>query len=279
MENIQIIESPQNPRVKEAVKLRKNKVRQQTGRTLVEGFREIQRATQSGWKFIELYFCPELYLDLAAEALVSQIHREGIPVFQCSETAYRKMSYRDTPDGLMALSPLVGKRLDELKLPENPLLLVAEDLEKPGNLGTILRTADATGVDAVIACDHKTDLNNPNVIRSSIGTIFFLPVAEASTEETQAWLAKHGIQTIAAVPGASQEYTDIDMRQGTAIIVGSEDEGLSELWKQSSTAQVGIPMLGMNDSLNVSTAAAIVLYEAVRQRRSDAPPRTNIESP
>jgi len=275
MEKIQIIESPQNPRVKEAVKLRKHKVRQQTGRTLVEGFREIQRATRSGWKFNELYCCPELYLDLEAEALVQEIHRNGTPVFQCSESAYRKMSYRDTPDGLMALSPLVGKRLDELKLPENPLLLIAEDLEKPGNLGTILRTADATGVDAVIACDHKTDLNNPNVIRSSIGTIFFLPVAEATTEEALAWLEKNNIQSIAAVPGALQEYTDVNMCSGTAIVVGSEDEGLSEHWKQSATVQVGIPMLGVNDSLNVSTAAAIMLYEAVRQRRSAPPPGTN----
>lgn len=272
MEDIPTIESAQNPRVKEAVRLRKNKERKQSGSTLVEGYREILRATQGGWVFKELYFCPELYLDLDAGELVAQIQAAGTPVFKCSETAYRKMSYRDTPDGLMALSPLVGKTLDELVLPENPLLLIAEDLEKPGNLGTILRTADAAGVDAVITCDHKTDLNNPNVIRSSIGTIFFMPVAEATTGETQAWLEKHGIQTVAAVPGASQEYTDIDMRKGTAIVVGSEDEGLSEAWKKRSIVQVGIPMLGRNDSLNVSTAAAIMLYEAVRQRRPGVPP-------
>ena len=275
MEDIPTIDSAQNPRVKEAVRLRKNKERKQSGRTLVEGYREILRATQSGWVFKELYFCPELYLDPDAGELVARIQAEGIPVFKCSETAYRKMSYRDTPDGLMALSPLVGKKLDELELAENPLLLIAEDLEKPGNLGTILRTADAAGVDAVIACDHKTDLNNPNVIRSSIGTVFFMPVAEATTEETLAWLEKRGIQIIAAVPGATQEYTEIDLCKGTAIVVGSEDEGLSEYWKKRSTVQVGIPMLGMNDSLNVSTAAAIVLYEAVRQRRSDTPRTTS----
>lgn len=267
METSLTIESPQNPRVKAAVKLRKSKVRQQTGQTLVEGYREILRATESGWRFQELYFCPELYLDPGTEILVARIHTTGIPVFQCSEAAFRKMSYRDTPDGLMALSPLVGKKLEELELPDNPLILIAEDLEKPGNLGTILRTADATGVDAVIACDHKTDLNNPNVIRSSIGTLFFMPVAEASSEETLEWLEKRGIQSIAAVPGAKREYTDTDMRQGTAIIVGAEDEGLSETWKQQASVQVGIPMLGKNDSLNVSTAAAIMLYEAVRQRR------------
>jgi TrmH family RNA methyltransferase len=268
MESIPTIESPQNPRVKAAVKLRKGKVRKETRHTLVEGYREILRATESGWQFIELYFCPELYLDIDADELVTQIQNSGIPVFRCSENAFRKMSYRDGPDGLMALSPLVGKTLEELKLPENPLLLIAEDLEKPGNLGTILRTADATGVDAVIACDHKTDLNNPNVIRASIGTIFFMPVAEATTAETLEWLRKKGIQSLAAVPDAAETYTDVDMQKGTAIVVGAEDEGLTDIWKQGADLKIGIPMLGKNDSLNVSTAAAILLYEAVRQRRT-----------
>jgi len=268
MENILTIESPQNPRVKAAVKLRKRKVRKETGQTLVEGYREILRATESGWTFIELYFCPELYLDSDEDKLVSKIREHGIPVFRCSEAAFRKMSYRDTPDGLMALSPPIGKALAELELPENPLLLIAENLEKPGNLGTILRTADAVGADAVVVCGNKTDINNPNVIRASIGTLFFMPVAEASTEETLLWLAKRDIRSVAAVPDADQEYTDADLRGGTAIVVGSEDEGLSSRWKSSANIRVGIPMLGTNDSLNVSTAAAILLYEALRQRRN-----------
>ena len=267
MENVLTIDSPQNPRVKTAVKLRKGKIRKELKQTLVEGCREICRAFDSGWAFTELYFCPDLYLSVDEDQLVEKIRKSGVPVFICSETAFRKMSYRDTPDGMMALSPLVGKTLDELILPENPLILIAEDLEKPGNLGTILRTADATGVDAVIACDHKTDLNNPNVIRASIGTIFFMPVSEATTEETFKWLEENNIQSLAAVPGAHQEYTDINMSGGTAIVVGAEDEGLTEAWKKGATEKVGIPMLGKNDSLNVSTAAAIMLYEAVRQRR------------
>jgi TrmH family RNA methyltransferase len=163
----------------------------------------------------------------------------------------------------------VGKTLDELELPENPLLLIAEDLEKPGNLGTILRTADATGVDAVVVCDHKTDINNPNVIRASIGTVFFMPVAEATSDEVIGWLNNRGIQSLAAVPDAEIEYTDTDMRKGTAIIVGAEDEGLSPKWINQSDRKVCIPMLGKNDSLNVSTAAAILLYEAIRQRRKN----------
>lgn len=267
MENTLTIESPQNPRVKTAVKLRKSKVRKELKQTLVEGFREICRAFESDWKFTELYFCPELYLSVDEDQLVDRIRKSGVPVFRCSESAFRKMSYRDTPDGMMALSPLVGKTLDELDLPENPLILIAEDLEKPGNLGTILRTADATGVDAVIACDHKTDLNNPNVIRASIGTIFFMPVAEATSQETFIWLKEKKIQSLAAVPGAGQEYTDVNMLGGTAIVVGAEDEGLTDAWKNEADKKVGIPMLGKNDSLNVSTAAAIMLYEAVRQRR------------
>ncbi len=268
MEINKTIESLKNPRVKAAVKLRKSKIRTEQRQTLVEGFREILRATENNWSFIELYFCPDLYLGCDEDQLVATIQKSGTPIFQCSESAFRKMSYRDTPDGLLALSPLVGKTLDELELPENPLILIAEDLEKPGNLGTILRTADATGVNAVITCDPKTDINNPNVIRASIGTLFFIPVAEASTDETFLWLKKNRIQSVAAVPGAEPEYTDVNMQKGTAIVVGSEDTGLSDAWISGADCNVGIPMLGKNDSLNVSTAAAIMLYEAVRQRRN-----------
>jgi len=268
MEEQNIIESAANPRIKAAVRLRKAKVRRETGRTLVEGVREIQRAAESGWLFHELYYCPELYQDeVLAGNIRDMIHRANVPCFRCSETAFRKMSYRDTPDGLLALSPLIGKTLDQLVLSENPLVLIAEDLEKPGNLGTILRTADAAGVDAVITCDPNTDINNPNVIRASIGSVFFVPVAQASTEETFEWLKKNTIQSIAAVPDALQDYTAVPMQAATAILVGSEDDGLTAFAMDSADQKVSIPMLGKNDSLNVSTAAAILLYEAVRQRR------------
>jgi TrmH family RNA methyltransferase len=166
----------------------------------------------------------------------------------------------------MALSPLVGLRLDDLPLPPRPLLLVAENLEKPGNLGTILRTADAAGADAVIVCGGKTDLNNPNTIRASVGTLFFLPVAEASTEETLEWLHRHNIPVLAALPDADVLYTDADMSGGIAIALGSEDSGLTTPWIEQSDLKVRIPMLGRNDSLNVATAAAILLYEAQRHR-------------
>ena len=266
MENERIIESPQNPRVKTAVKLRKSRFRREIKKTLVEGFREIARAVQAGWKFDELYYAPALFLDAEANRLLEQIAQTNTPIFQCSEAAFRKMSYRDTPDGLLALSPLAGKPLAKIQLPENPLLLIAERLEKPGNLGTLLRTADAAGVDAVIVCDPRTDINNPNVIRASMGTLFFMPIAEASSEETMQWLKEKKIQPVSAFPAAQKEYTQLNLKTPTAIIVGAEDEGLTNVWA-TETDQARIPMLGQNDSLNVSTAAAIFLYEAVRQRR------------
>ena len=267
MNSIQSIESPQNPRIKSALRLRKKKERDNSKQTLVEGFREIQRATQNGWLFDELYFCPELFIDPKSQALVDQLHQTNLPLFQCSSAAFRKISYRDTPDGLLARSPLVGQTLEKLSLPPTPLLLIAENLEKPGNLGTLLRTADATGVDAVIVCGNKTDINNPNVIRASIGTLFFIPVVEASTEEVLEWLNANKIKSIAALPDASTVYTDIDFKDsGIAIVVGAEDTGLEPVWNQQATHHVSIPMLGKNDSLNVATAAAVLLYEALRQR-------------
>lgn len=267
MENSLIIESLQNPRVKAAVKLRKSKVRKTTGRTLAEGYREILRATENQWPFIELYYCPELYLDPVANTLAASMQAAGTAAFRCSEAVFRKMSYRDTPDGLMALSPLAGTSLNRLTLPDNPLILVAENLEKPGNLGTILRTADAAGADAVIVCGHKTDINNPNVIRASMGTLFYMPVAEASSKEAIAWLQEQRILTLAALPNAEMTYTEVDMKAGgIALVVGSEDDGLSQEWIGQCERHVRIPMLGSNDSLNVSTAAAVLLYEAVRQR-------------
>lgn len=267
MENHLTIESLQNPRVKTAVKLRKGRVRKETGQTLVEGYREILRAVESRWRFNELYICPELYMDEGADELAGMLRAAGIPVYTCTAAVFRKISYRETPDGLIALSPLVGCTLDELVLPEAPLLVVTEGLEKPGNLGPILRTADGAGADAVIVCGDKTDINNPNVIRASIGSLFFIPVVQASTAETIGWLRKKGIRSLAALPGAQVDYTETNMRDGIALVVGSEDEGLSKEWAAHSDLQVRIPMLGKNDSLNVSTASAILLYEAVRQRK------------
>jgi TrmH family RNA methyltransferase len=180
---------------------------------------------------------------------------------------FLKITYRENPDGVLAVGPLVGRSLDELNLPENPLLLIAEGLEKPGNLGALLRTADGAGADAVIICDPATDLNNPNVIRASIGTLFYLPVAEAASTDALSFLRQKGIRILSAVPEADTVYTDLDLTGPVAVAVGAEDRGLSRIWETQADWNAKIPMLGKNDSLNVSVSAAIVLYEAVRQRK------------
>jgi TrmH family RNA methyltransferase len=263
---METITSVQNERVKRITKLqRKASARRAEGLTVIEGAREVQRAIENGWQPTELWVG---IADgpAAFQGLEKQL-RCGTEVIQTSEAVFQKITYRENPDGVLAVGPLVGKKLSDLELPETPLILVAEGLEKPGNLGALLRTADGAGADAVIVCDAATDLNNPNVIRASIGTLFYLPIAEASTEETIAFLKEKGIQTLSAMPEATMKYTEIDLRGPTAIVVGAEDRGLSAAWETQADLNVNIPMLGKNDSLNVSVSAAILLYEAVRQRR------------
>ncbi|MCC7300028.1 MAG: RNA methyltransferase, partial [Verrucomicrobia bacterium] len=254
---METITSVQNERVKRIAKLqRKASERRAEGLTVIEGAREVSRAIENGWRPVELWFCPELGAEKPSDA----------EYLQCSRAVFEKISYREGPDGVLAVGPLVGKILADLKLPENPLVLVAEGLEKPGNLGALLRTADGAGADAVIICDAATDLNNPNVIRASIGTLFYLPVVEATTEETIAFLNGKGIKILSAVPDSDAVYTEADLKGPVAIVVGAEDQGLSDVWKNTADLNVKIPMLGKNDSLNVSVSAAILLYEAVRQR-------------
>ena len=258
---METISSVQNEAVKRIVKLqRKAAVRRAEGRTVIEGVREVSRAVENGWRPVELWVCPEI------GATTPQLDLKGCEQVQCSRPVFEKISYREGPDGVLAIGPLVGKTLAELHLPETPLILVAEGLEKPGNLGALLRTADGAGVDAVIVCDPATDLNNPNVIRASIGTLFYLPVAEASSTEARAFLKKQGVKILSAVPDAAAVYTDLDLSGPVAIVVGAEDKGLSTGWKTSVDMTVRIPMQGKNDSLNVSVSAAILLYEALRQR-------------
>ena len=264
------ITSAQNDRVKRIVKLqRKASFRREEGLTVIEGAREVSRAIENGWQPAELWFCSELRKSEprtcpAAGLGMNANERE---CFQCSRQVFEKISYREGPDGILAVGPLIGRTLGELELSDNPLVLVAEGIEKPGNLGALLRTADGAGADAVIVCDSATDLNNPNVIRNSIGTLFYLPVAEATTEEAIAFLKEQGIRVLSAVPDAEAVYTDCDLTGSLAIVVGAEDQGLSNAWKRAEL-NVKIPMLGKNDSLNVSVSAAILLYEAVRQRKN-----------
>jgi len=262
------IDSPQNERVKEALRLRDRPDRDRLGRLLIEGYREVKRALDNGVRPADLFFCPDAFQKGNEPALVDRARAAGARLFECSERVFAKLSYRDRPDGLLAVAPQVRRALADLDLPRDPLLLVCEHIEKPGNLGTMLRSADAGGVHAVLVCDRCTDINNPNVVRSSVGTLFALPVVEVASDEAVAWLRARGIRIVAATPSAAVEHTAADLAAGAAIVVGSEQYGLTDRWMEAADLKVRIPMLGQCDSLNVAAAATILIYEAVRQRRA-----------
>ena len=259
--------SPANPRIKHVVKLRSCSTREETGEMIVEGYRECRRALDNGYRPNAIFHCPELYLKDENEArLVEDAERAGADVFLCSRTAFVKMAYKERPDGLLMTGPHVSKRLSDLSLPPNSLVIVTESIEKPGNLGTILRSADAANVAAVIVCDRTTDIHNPNVVRASTGTMFSVPVVEASSDEALAWLKGKGFKILAATPHAEKLHFEVDLTGNVAIALGAEQYGLTQKWMDGAELRVRIPMLGLADSLNVSAAATILVYEAVRQR-------------
>ncbi|HSX11009.1 MAG TPA: RNA methyltransferase [Chlamydiales bacterium] len=259
-----MITSLQNPKVKEVVKLRDRRSREESGLFLIEGYRELKRALDAGRKVETLFYCPELFLGSNEESLRNQC--KAALHLECTKEVFAKISYRDRPDGLLAVAPQVHLKLSDLKLKERPFLVVAESIEKPGNLGTILRSCDAAGVDAVIVCDPTTDIHNPNVVRSSVGTLFTLPVLEADSEETLAFLKAHKIAVVAATPHAKLAFTETDFKVPLAIVVGTEQYGLTENWMKKADIAVRIPMFGVADSLNVASATTLLLYEVVRQR-------------
>lgn len=259
-----LITSLQNPKIKEVVKLRDRRPRQDADVFIIEGYREIKRALDAGRKIDTLFYCFDHFLGSNEEALIVQC--KSAKQYECTKEVFEKISYRDRPDGLLAIAPQMHLKLSDLKLKENPFLVVAESIEKPGNLGTILRSCDAAGVDAVIVCDPTTDIHNPNVVRSSVGTLFTLPVIEATAEETFAFLKKNNIAIVAATPHAKQEFTQADLKGPLAIVVGTEQYGLTETWMHDADIQVRIPMFGVADSLNVASATTLMLYEVVRQR-------------
>ena len=190
----------------------------------------------------------------------------GAEVYTCSKTCFEKIAYKERPDGLLMVGPHVSIRLDDLKLPENALVIVTEAIEKPGNLGTILRSADAAKVAAVIVCDRTTDIHNPNVVRASTGTMFSVPIVEATSDEALAWLKARNFKILAATPHAEKLHFEVPLTGNVAIALGAEQYGLTAKWMDGAELRVRIPMLGLADSLNVSAAATILVYEAVRQR-------------
>lgn len=261
------ITSPANPRLKQLVGLRRRRTRDEAAVTVVEGFEELGLALDAGVRPRALFYSPELMLDAEEQLRVVDVVRaSGVETIKVSRSAFEKVAYREGPDGFIALVPSVRAGLADLDLPAAPLLLVCEGLEKPGNLGAMLRTADAAGVDAVIAVDPVTDWGNPNVVRGSKGTVFSIPVASATLDETLAWLRERGIRLVATTPDTETLHTDADLTGSVAIAVGTEKFGLTAEAMQAADLRVRIPMHGNVNSLNASAAAAIVVYEAVRQR-------------
>ncbi len=261
------ITSAQNDAVKHVVKLRDRRTREREQLTVLEGYRELTRAREYGMELVECYFSPSHFLGENEVPFLESLAAEGIPVREVSAALLEKMAYRDRPEGLIAVARMRQHRLADLPVRADGLYLVAEAVEKPGNLGSILRSADAAGVDGLIICNKCTDLYNPNVIRASTGALFTVPLAEAENEEAREWLRVNGIRTLAATPHTELIYTDVDMTGPVAIVVGTEQTGLTDLWLRDSDYPVRIPMLGKIDSLNVATATTILLYEAARQRK------------
>lgn len=257
------ISSTQNERAKRVARLqRKAAARRAEQCTVIEGQREVSRAVSGGWHPSELWLCPAL----GGDEVPLLSHGMPCDTVLCTPEVFRKISCREGPDGVLAVGPFVGIRMEELSLQGSPLILVAEGIEKPGNLGALLRTADGAGVDAILVCDPATDLNNPSVIRNSIASLFSRAVVEATTADAVEFLRTKGIRVVAALPDAERIYSDLDLTGPLALVVGAEDTGLSPAWKKAADECVRIPMRGVNDSLNVSVSAAVLLYEALRQR-------------
>ena len=260
------ITSTANPRVKAAARLRGRRERDRQGLTLIDGVRETLRAVQAKAVLREVFVVPELLADQEGQALRERLAEERIEVVELGREAFEKLAYGDRLDGVVAVAETPPRSLDALILPPEPLIAVIEGVEKPGNLGAILRSADGAGLNAVIVAESATDLFNPNIIRASIGTVFAIPVAVASSGDLLDWLKRRDIAIIAARVQGSVDYAEADYRGAVAIALGSEARGLSDPWAELARASVKLPMLGVADSLNVSATAAVLFYEALRQR-------------
>lgn len=257
------IESIHNPRLKEVAALAaKSSLRRGRSLCVVEGRREISNAVACGFVIEQLFFCP----DIIPEDAVQQLIDAASEVFSLSCAAYGKIAYREGTEGVVAVLKTAPRALEGLSVAGDALVIVLESVEKPGNLGAILRSADASGAAAVIVCDPLTDLYNPNVIRASIGAVFTTAVVACSSEEAAQWLHSRGFQIVTAQLQDSEVYYDVDFTRATAIVFGTESTGLTDFWRNISDAKIRIPMLGKMDSLNVATSVAILSYEAVRQK-------------
>jgi len=283
---IEQVTSAQNPKIKNLLLLQeKSKARREQGLFVVEGRRELEHCIEAGFKVRTVFVCPEvagtdfstslemtkgasLGMTVSCHSEEAEGRRENLHLVEIPEALYRKVAYREGTEGVLAEVEVRERRLEDLALSEHPLVMVLESVEKPGNLGAVLRSADAARADAVVVCDPLTDLWNPNLIRASIGAVFTVPTVCASSAETIDWLKSRGIRILTAQLQDSSWYYDTDMTGGTALVMGTESTGLTDVWRRAADAHIRIPMLGRLDSLNVSVSAAILLFEAVRQRNS-----------
>ncbi|GAB4551647.1 MAG: RNA methyltransferase [Anaerolineae bacterium] len=261
-----IITSSQNPKLKRLVSLRERRTRAESGLALVEGFEEVELALSGRARITECYYSRELFRLPQEATLLTRLADEGAALYEVDARLFPKIAYREHPDGWLAVAQLPHLSLGHLRLSDTPFVLIAESVEKPGNLGAMLRTAEAAGVEAVIAADPRTDWANPNVIRASKGALFCLQTCESPTAPLIDWLKAQSIQIVIATPEAAVPYHAPNYRGGVAIVMGTEKEGVSRRWHTAADHAVAIPMFGKVNSLNVSVAAAILLYEVVRQR-------------
>ncbi|MFC1594413.1 TrmH family RNA methyltransferase [Candidatus Omnitrophota bacterium] len=258
--------SLQNQKVKRILSLRERKERDATGFTIIEGVREIQLAFDCGIRFEEIFVCPELIAEDGVRAAVDGIASESKAAYKITKPVFKKVAFGNRLEGVLAVCRYPTYALEDLLLAHNPLVVVVEKVEKPGNLGAILRTADAAGVDGLIICDGATDIYNPNVIRASIGTVFSVKTIQTSNKKALQFLKDNSVTICATTPHAHISYADVDCTAALAILLGSEQDGLSDFWLEHSDIQAALPMRGKADSLNVSTSAAITIFEALRQR-------------
>lgn len=264
---MQIITSLKNSKVGEAVKLMERRRREETGLFLIEGVRELALALNSGIKLVRLYCCEELFKGDEEREIIRTALKQGAELIAVTSNVFKKMAYREGSFGLLAEAEQFNRKLKDISLSTPPLLVVVESAEKPGNLGAILRSADAVGADGVIVCGKGADIYNPNVVRASVGALFTIPVVESTAEEAIRWLKDKDIMIVAATPNADKSFFDADLSGACAIVMGSEHEGLSRALLKAADIRAMIPMKGKTDSLNLSAATAVILYEAVRQRR------------
>lgn len=259
------ITSVNNPRVKQAVRLRDGRSRRRSGRMLIDGTREIDRAYRSGITMVEVYWCATGDRPQEESRLLRTLQDGHVDVFEATQPVFQKLAFGQRTEGLVAVAQTPAWHLDRLEIPPAGLVAILEGAEKPGNVGAVLRSADAAGVAAVILADEGTDLFNPNVIRASLGAVFSVPVATAPGPDVLDWLRRHEFSIFAAWLDGAKEYSQVRYGGRSAVVLGSEALGLSDLWRASDITPIRIPMRGIVDSLNVSVTAAVLFYEALRQ--------------